>query len=599
MIESDPIGPPGAGAVVRKPGPSPREGAMTSSMRSAVVLGAAFAAACTGTIGENAPNGAPGAPGALPDTTIAPQGTMPTEIDPTDANAAKTCLPSVPAAPVRRLSYAEYQATTTDLLGTLKTGDTLLPRDPAAHGFENWSDLLNPSPLLVEQYGTAAIDAGLKVLGAMGALVPCTPKSAAEEKTCGATFVEQFAAKAFRRPLTTDEKADYTAFFETQRAKSDFKGAVQLTTEVLLQAPEFLYRLEMGDPMTATADRIQLTQYEIASRLSYLLVGSQPDKALLDAAASGLLDKADAREAQARRLLQDPHAGEMMVEFHRQWLDLDRIDREPKDPATYPTYDDALKGAIREESNRFVQKVIWQGPGTIAAFLTSNDTSVNAPLAKLYGASAPTTGWADVTLNPAERAGFLTRANFLTNRAHKLEGSPPLRSMFIRDRLLCMDPLVPPPDANLSEPKASMASAAMTNRQLFEARISPAACKACHTVINPMGYGLENYDAIGKFRTTDNGLPVDASGSVAGTDVDGPFTGGVELSQKLANSKTVAICVATNWFRYALGRDLAPADTCRLAKLNLALSDAKGNIRELLVSLAASPELIYRPPVGP
>ena len=111
--------------------------------------------------------------------------------------------------------------------------------------------------------------------------------------------------------------------------------------------------------------------------------------------------------------------------------------------------------------------------------------------------------------------------------------------------------------------------------------------------------GSRSYDAIGAFRTKDNGLPVDASGKIIGTDVDGPFTGGVELSQKLANSKTVATCVATNWFRYSLGRDLAPADTCRLAKLNLALSDAKGDVRELLVSLASSPEIIYRPPVVP
>ena len=247
----------------------------------------------------------------------------------------------------------------------------------------------------MEQYGAAAIDAGLKTLGAMATLVPCTPKSSAEEKSCGATFIEQFGAKAFRRPLTSDEKADYGAFFETQRGKSDFKGAVQLTTEVMLQSPQFLYRLELGDPLTATADRIQLTQYEIASRLSYLLLGSQPDKGLLDAAAAGTLDKADAREAQARRLLQDPRAGGMMVEFHRQWLDLDRIDREPKDPAAYPTYNDELKSAIREESDRFVQKVIWQGPGTIAAFLTSTDTAVNAPLASLYGVRAPMAGWGE------------------------------------------------------------------------------------------------------------------------------------------------------------------------------------------------------------
>ncbi len=578
-----------------------------------LLLGAMVAPACTGTIdggraGGNAPGGA-GATGASgtggsslpPDTMIAPPGMMPMPVDPTSPDVAKTCVPSIAPSPVRRLSYSEYQATTKDLLGVLKTSETLLLRDPVAHGFENQAALLNPSPTLVEEYGDAAIDAGLKVSGAMPTTLPCTPKTAADEKACGATWLAQFGGKAFRRPLTAAELADYSAFFEGERANADFKGAVQLTTEVILQSPQFLYRVEVGDPTTAAADRIGLTQYEIASRLSYLLLGSMPDQTLFTAAAAGGLADAAARETQARRLLKDPRAGAMMVEFHRQWLDLDRLAREPKDATSYPKYDAVLQGAIREETDRFVQKVMWQGPGTIAAFLTSTDTQVNGPLAALYGVAAPagpTTSWGDVSLNPAERAGFLTRANFLASRAHQLEGSPPLRSVFIRDRLLCLPPLMPPADANLSEPKAAAGMAAQTNRQLFEARIAPATCKGCHTIINPMGYGLESYDAVGAFRTTDNGLTVDATGAINGTgDVDGPFTGGVELSKRLAQSKTVASCVAQNWFEYALGRDVATADTCRLAKLNAALADAGGDVRELLVALVKSPEFVFRPPV--
>jgi hypothetical protein len=289
----------------------------------------------------------------------------------------------------------------------------------------------------------------------------------------------------------------------------------------------------------------------------------------------------------------------MMVEFHRQWLDLDRLDKEPKDAKAYPRYDDTLKNAIRDESNRFVQKVMWRGPGTVAAFLTSPESSVTAPLAALYGVPAPSTGWGDLTLDPTQRAGFLTRANFLASRAHQLEGSPPLRAVFVRERLLCLPPLAPPADANLSEPKASAGTMPQTNRQLFEARIEPTACKGCHAIINPIGYGLENYDAVGAYRTMDDGLPVDATGAVIGSDVDGPFTGGVDLSKKLAGSRTVQACVAQNWFEYALGRDLGAEDTCRMAKLNLALADAGGDVRELLVSLVKSPEFVFRPPVKP
>jgi hypothetical protein len=578
---------------------------------------ALVASACTGRISGGAGGGASGAgqagaPGAAgagtAGSTIAPPGTMPAPIDPMNTDAAKTCMPSIAPAPLRRLSYAEYQATTTDLLGGLKTAPIALTRDPDERGFENRASLLNPSPMLVEQWGDAAIAAGLAASTAMStsgatSIVPCTPKTAADEAPCGAQFIQQFGAKAFRRPLTTEEVADYTAFFEGERANSNFAGAVQLTTEAFLQSPQFLYRMELGDAATAASDRIKLTSYEIATRLAYLVWGSAPDATLMAAAStpSGL-DDAAAREMQARRLLKDARAGQMMVEFHRQWLDLDRLAKEPKDPKTYPKYDATLESAIREESDRFVRRVMWQGAGTLNAFLTSTDTEVNAPLAALYGVSAPAataTSWVAATLDPTQRAGFLTRANYLASRAHQLEGSPPLRSVFIRDRLLCLPALMPPADANLSEPAAMPGAMAETNRQLFEDRIAPATCKGCHTIINPMGYGLENYDAVGAFRTTDNGLPVDATGSINGTDVDGPFTGGVELSKKLAASKTVAGCATTNWYAYALGRDLATADSCRLAKLNLALADAGGDVRELLVAIVTSPEFIYRDPVMP
>jgi hypothetical protein len=575
------------------------------------------APACTGHIaGTGAPAGGGPASGAAGTaggdgtgaggTTIAPPGTTPMPVDPMNADAAKNCMPSIAPAPLRRLSYAEYQATTTDLLGGLKTAPIALSRDPDEHGFENRASLLNPSPMLVEQWGDGAIAAGLAASTATGSatsIVPCAPKTAADEAPCGVQFIQQFGAKAFRRPLTTDEVSDYTAFFEGERANSNFAGAVQLTTEAFLQSPQFLYRMELGDPATKEADRIKLTSYEIATRLAYLAWGSAPDDMLMAAAAtpSGL-DDAATREAHARRLLKDARAGQMMVEFHRQWLDLDHVAKEPKDPKTYPKYDATLESAIREESDRFVRKVMWQGAGTLGAFLTSTDTEVNAPLAALYGVAAPAataTTWVAVSLDPTQRAGFLTRANYLAGRAHQLEGSPPLRSVFIRDRLLCLPALMPPADANLSEPAATPGAMAETNRQLFEDRIAPATCKGCHTVINPMGYGLESYDAVGAYRTMDNGLPVDATGSINSTDVDGPFTGGVELSKKLAGSKTVAACVAQNWYAYAEGRDLGTADSCRLAKLNLSLAGAGGDLRELLVAIATSPEFIYRDPVTP
>ena len=231
------------------------------------------------------------------------------------------------------------------------------------------------------------------------------------------------------------------------------------------------------------------------------------------------------------------------------------------------------------------------------AFLTSTRTSVNAPLGALYGVELSDMGWQEVSLPEEERAGWLTRANFLAGRAHKLEGSPPLRSVYVLERFFCVEPPDPPADADLSEPAGSAQGEPRTNRELFEQRIEPALCQSCHSQLDTIGYGLEHYDAIGRFRETDKGYDVDASGELKNTDVDGVFRGGVELSQRLSQSAQVRACVARKWFEYALGRELGVQDECRFAKLNLAFTETGGDVRELLVALVRSDEFIYRPPV--
>jgi hypothetical protein len=543
---------------------------------SAIVLVAPLVliSACTGFISdESEGNGGPGS----------------------GQGGAGACAAELGSAPLRRLSHAEYQATIRELFADLAVPAPDVLHDPAEHGFENRAELLNPSPLLLEQYLAAAEDIAVRVAEKPAGFVPCTPSSDAEEQSCGQQFVAQFGAKVFRRPLTDQETKHYSAFFEQQRAASDFKGAVQLTTEVLLQSPQFLYRFEFGED-GEPGDRIKLTGYEIATRIAYLVSGTLPDQNLYDAAAGSALDSADEREAHARRLLASPRAGDMLVEFHRQWLDFDRLEQEPKDPATYPSYDEALKQAIREESDRFVRKIMWEGDGTLASFLTSTQAVVNEPLAKLYGVSISGSDWQPVTLDSTERAGWLTRANFLASRAHQLQGSPPLRSVFVLEKLFCLPPPDPPANANLSEPALSLGSGeAKTNRELFEERIAPAECKGCHSQIDTIGYGLEHYDAIGAFRTLDNGKPVDATGELKGVDVEGTFVGGVALSQRLAQSRQVQDCVAENWYAYALGRTLEEQDECQRTRLKQSLADAGGDIRELLVAVVRSPEFIYRP----
>jgi hypothetical protein len=539
--------------------------------------------------GASQPGGGGGTAGGLPGT------------GPGAGGGLTACGPDLAPAPIRRLSHTELEATLRDLFPGLAITRAALAPDAVSDGFANRAKLLNPTALLVEQYSQHAALVAEKAVANLAALLPCTP-TAATEAACGAQFVDAFGAKAFRRPLTDSERKSYSDFFNQKRTAISFKGAIQLTMEAILQAPAFLYRVEHGDPAAPPRDdgRVPLTGYEIAARLSYLLWGSMPDQPLFDAARANQLSSLAEVEAQARRMVKDDKIRPMMVDYHRQWLDFDRLDREVKDATVFPSYTPALKAAIREESNRFVESTMVDGDGTIAALLTSNTTFVDATLAPLYGVPAPASGWAKVTLDPLQRAGFLTRANYLASHAHATSGSPPLRAVFVMRRLLCMSFPPPPNDADVTPPQPKAGEGPKTNRQLFEER-TVGSCQGCHTTINGLGFGLENYDAIGRYQTTDNGLPVNAAGQIMGIDVAGPFVGGVELSKRLADSADLRLCATTKWYEFALGRDkeATAADDCRIAAMDRALAASGGNIRELLVSLVTSNDFITRPAVTP
>ncbi len=547
-------------------------------MRACFAVGlVALGAACTGTVVQpthRAEDPEPPPPGTVVDPSL--------------------CTP-VAEAPVRRLSRAEYRATLAALFPDV-TVDYELVSDPTEHGFENRAELLNPQPLLIEQYSEVAAEFAAAAIGDMPSWMPCDAASAGEA-ACARTFLEVIGERIFRRPLTAEELGRYEAFLLAERDMADFETGVQLTLEALLQSPQLLYRIEVGDaaaePLVDGA--LRLTSFEVASRLSYLVWGTGPDQALLERARAGELETPEQREAEVRRMLDEPRARDMLVEFHRQWLDFDQIANEPKDATRYPSYDAALEAAAREESDRFVARVMWEGEGTVEALLTSRETEVNDALAGLYGVSAPPAGeWAPATLDGSERAGILTRAGFLAGRAHRLEGSPPLRGIFIWERLLCRTPPAPPADADLSEPAAS-GSGALTNRELFEERTSPGACRGCHARFDGLGFAFERYDAIGRHRDLDNGQPVDPTGTFDADGARWEIDDAVDLSAQLAQSPEVEACVTGHWYAYAAGRAGAVEDQCRVAAAYEAFEASGGDVRELLVAFATSPEFIHRP----
>jgi len=258
-------------------------------------------------------------------------------------------------------------------------------------------------------------------------------------------------------------------------------------------------------------------------------------------------------EQAARRMLSAPRAADGIRSFHRQWLELRMLTTASKSPVLYPAFTPELKEAMVEETLRFTTHAVLQGGDTVATLLTSKKTFINAPLAKLYGVPAPNgDGFALVDLPPNQRSGLLTQAAVMAVLAGAEDTSPMLRGKFVREKLLCER--IRPPPAGLTilpppfDPK-------LTKKERFKQHRTDPMCAFCHDTLDPPGFAFEQYDAIGAFRLAEGALLIDATGELEGTDdADGPIAGAVGLSERLAASKQVRRCVATQWFRAALGR---------------------------------------------
>lgn len=530
-------------------------------------------------------------PGTATDAaTTTPTTSEGTGVDPTEGEPADCEGPLDPGpAPLRRLTHTQYNNTVRDLFPGVTLPLQTISVDPKVNGFENNADVQTPSALLIEQYQRAALAVTEAAWAAPEAFLPCAADGGGEPQQCGHTFILDFGARAFRRPMTADEEAAFLGFFDQQLAETNFTVALQLTTQALLQSPAFLYFLEFGGEPIEGGEAVALTGHELAARLSYFLWDSMPDAQLFAAAAAGDLDTVEGLAAEAMRMLGDSKARGALVNFHRQWFDFDGVALINPDPATYPNYTPELRTAMRAELDRFVESTLFEGPGTFASLLTSTETDVDATLAALYGVDAPPPGeWAPVSLDPAQRSGILTRAGFLARTAHAVHPSPVKRGVFVLARLLCVPPAPPPANVNTNPPDEGEPGQPKTNRERYAKHTAQADCASCHTAIDGVGFGFEHYDALGRWRDLDNGEPVDASGELVGTDVDGAFDGAVELSQKLATSTQAHDCVVSQVYRYALGRGTTAADLCSLGDLRAQFAASSGDVHALLLAVVTS-----------
>jgi hypothetical protein len=364
--------------------------------------------------------------------------------------------------------------------------------------------------------------------------------------------------------------------------------------QVLLQSPHFLYRSEVGVP--GPSGDFQLTGTETATAMSYLLWGTTPDDALLDAAEAGELLTPESREAHARRMLDDPRARAQGSQVVLQWLGVESLPVAVRSDALYPGWDAALAEAMLEESRRFVEHAAFDGGG-FGDLLLSRDSFADARLAALYGLDAPAgDGFAPVTL-PPERAGLLGQAAWLTDTSHSDQSSPIRRGLFVRESLLCQTFPAPPADAG-GVPDVDTSA---TTRERFAQHTSEPRCAACHDLIDPIGFGFETFDAIGAWRTTEYGQPIDATGWVEDLEGEGSqarldFATQPELMAHLARSESATRCFATQWLRYASGRLETDARQCAVERAHDWFAQSDGSLVELLVAIAQSDDFVRRSP---
>jgi hypothetical protein len=500
----------------------------------------------------------------------------------TAGGAPLQCLKAaVGPSPLRRLTHTEYNNSVRDLLGNQTQPASDFPPDTQMDLFDNAAAVQTVPVLLAGEY----LDTAVSLAGGVAnltTLVGCDFAAAANGTTCLRTFVQRFGRRAFRRPLATDEVTRLMALSAT--TLTDKPMGVRAVIAAVLASPHFLFRPEFGTADSTIPGAQHVTPFEMAGRLGSLLWSSVPDDMLLDEAQAGRLATREQVATQARRMLADPKARPAVAAFYEQFLGLSMVDVASKDQMVYPAFTETLRTSMHEETRRFVANVIWDDDARLVTLLTAPYSFLNAPLADLYGVKGPTdaTTFSKVMLDPTQRMGVLTQGSMLAAFARPDESSPVKRGKWLRTRLLCGE--LPDPPNNV--PELPALPDGISNRERFAMHTSNTACSGCHHLVDGLGFGLERYDGIGRYRTTDNGVAVDSNGEITDTrDINGKYNGAPELAALLARSEQVRDCLPTQWMRYGLARHEVADDACSLKAVRDSFAASGGNLRELMVSL--------------
>jgi len=527
-------------------------------------------------------------------------------------------------SPLRRLTTYEYNNTVRDLLGDTTNPGSALPAqvDSKQNPFGNDADEQTPNDVLVEKYQTVAEAIAARATAnatALGKLHSCaTNVTAANEEACARMIATSLAPRALRRTVATTEIDELVTLYKNVRALSTtitFASGVAATIEALLQAPEFLYRVELGAAVAGNTAVKRVAGREMATRLSYMFWQTMPDPTLFQAADAGMLDTKEGVLQQAQKLLNDQKSHPTVAFFFDNLLPIPDLSGLTRDPALFPTWSGSIGAAMRTEVQRFLEHEIYENtaqtapphaPGSWPAILTAPYTFVNQALFNYYGASTFASGTTAVTgtaltkvnLNTSQRLGLLTLGGMAAGSTTSNLTNPVLRGVFILNKLMCKNIELPTGFTPMPVDPYS----GKTARERFSKHSASALCASCHQYIDPMGLPFENYDPVGLYRASERwtdrmtnityDTPIDASGAVTG--VSGTAQNGVELVKLLATSPDIESCFASHWMRFAYGRSLESGDSCNQQAVQTAFTGANYNVKQLLLALTQSDGFLYR-----
>ncbi len=469
---------------------------------------------------------------------------------------------------IRRLNRTEYDNTIRDLVGVDFHPSQDFPDDNLGNGFDNMGEMLSLPPLLMEKYVAAAeqiVDRMLADKSLRDQIIFCRPSQEVSARDCVQRIVRRFVTRAYRRPARQGEIDRLMLLAKAANDHGrDFDHSVGFAIQAVLVSPHFLFRVELDDELPETESRL-LNDYELATRLSYFLWSSMPDRQLFQVAASGKLSQDKVLNEQIQRMLLDPKSDALVENLVGQWLQLRALAIMEPDPEQYPDFDEALREAMEQETLHFFQHVM-RSDRSVLEILDADYSFVNERLARHYGFNEVSgRDFRKVKLTDSRRGGVLTHASVLTLTSNPTRTSPVKRGKWILENILGTPP--PPPPPNVEElAEGDDAELLGSLRERMEQHRADPNCAVCHTKMDALGFGFENFDGIGAWREKDGKFQIDPSGTLPGGR---SFQGPSDLRAILKTSyrDDFVRCLAEKVLTFAVGRGLESYDGCAVDEI--------------------------------